>query len=315
MQGSLQGNGFAAGFSAVNFFEQRKRLFPSAEAFHPICGRAILDDNMLCEVKPWMDANQLARRNLSDGERFEVAVQLKDALLEKGREKMSEGGGDKKSEAAKSGLSVTDTPGMSDEPKHDTRQEIASNLGWSTGKVAQAEVVRREAPEQWEEVKAGAVPFLAVVFSSQIAREGAELQRIEAERAAARKRATQFGGEGTVPLNSKEPGESLDAVAASLGISRDRWYKIRTVFEKAQSGDPEAQELMKAEVIFSLAVSPPRGHEKSPSREGRGLASCIFNHAGECRSVSSGFKRCCNHSIRRPLAVAVFSCRAISPQV
>ncbi len=184
-----------------------------------------------------MDANQLACRNLSDGEK---------------------------------GCLKSDTPERSDE-------NVAASLG--------------------------------------ISREGAELQRIEAERAERRRLANLKQNAGPECLNSDARGRADDAVAASLGISRDRWYKIRTVFEKAQSGDPDAQELMKAGVISSLAVSPPRGHEKSPSREGRGLASCIFNHAGECRSVSSGFKRCCNHSIRRPLAVAVFSCRAISPQV
>jgi hypothetical protein len=138
-------------------------------------------------VKVWILKNQLARRNLTDGERFEVAVLLKDALAEIGREKMSEGGGDKKSEAAKSGLllnnkpdnptSLEETPrhdtraekkeGLllnnkpsqsepaKEEPKHDTRKEIASNLGWSPAKVAQAEVIRKEDPEKWDEVKAG----------------------------------------------------------------------------------------------------------------------------------------------------------------
>ena len=48
-------------------------------------------------------------------------------------------------------------------------------------------------------------------------------------------------------MNSKErEGESLDAVAESLGISRDRWYKLRKIFTKAEEGDEEAQELLKA---------------------------------------------------------------------
>lgn len=110
-------------------------------------------------VKVWILKNQLARRNLTDGERFEVAVLLKDALAEIGREKMREGGGDKKSEAAKSGMSFNNKPdnstSLEETPRHDTRKEIASNLGWSTGKVAQAEVVRKEDPEKWDEVKAG----------------------------------------------------------------------------------------------------------------------------------------------------------------
>ena len=107
-------------------------------------------------VKVWILKNALARRNLTDGERFEVAILLKDALAQVGREKMSAGGGDKKSEAAKSGLSLNDKADLpKEEPKHDTRKEMASNLGWSTGKVAQAEVVRKEDPEKWDEVKAG----------------------------------------------------------------------------------------------------------------------------------------------------------------
>jgi len=107
-------------------------------------------------VKVWILKNALARRNLTDGERFEVAILLKDALVQTGREKMSAGGGDKKSEAAKSGLSLNDKADLpKEEPKHDTRKEMASNLGWSTGKVAQAEVVRKEDPEKWDEVKAG----------------------------------------------------------------------------------------------------------------------------------------------------------------
>lgn len=74
---------------------------------------------------------------------------------------------------------------------------------------------------------------------SQIAREGSELQRIEAERAARRRRATQNNEAAkAVSLNSNEQdGNTLDAVASCLGISRDRWYKIKTIFERAQQGD------------------------------------------------------------------------------
>jgi hypothetical protein len=64
------------------------------------------------------------------------------------------------------------------------------------------------------------------------------LQRIEAERAALRRRATQNNEAAkAVSLNSNEQdGNTLDAVAASLGISRAQWYKLRSVFEKAQGG-------------------------------------------------------------------------------
>ena len=110
-------------------------------------------------VKVWILKNALARRNLTDGERFEVAILLKDELAEVGKEKKIEAG--KVAREKQLGvLSVNDktpqTEPVKEEPKHDTRKEMASNLGWSTGKVAQAEVVRKEDPEKWDEVKAGA---------------------------------------------------------------------------------------------------------------------------------------------------------------
>jgi len=111
------------------------------------------------EAKIWILKNQLARRNLTDGERFEVAIQLKEALTEAGREKKVKAGKVFHRGSGKV-LSLSDstfrTEPTNATPKHDTRQEIALNLGWSTGKVAQAEVVRKESPERWDEVKSGA---------------------------------------------------------------------------------------------------------------------------------------------------------------
>ena len=101
-------------------------------------------------VKVWILKNQLARRNLTDGERFEVAVLLKDALAEVGREKKVESGKVAREKQLGVLLKNNNTPqpeSVKEEPKHDTRKEIASNLGWSPAKVAQAEVVRKEDPE------------------------------------------------------------------------------------------------------------------------------------------------------------------------
>jgi N6-adenosine-specific RNA methylase IME4 len=39
--------------------------------------------------------------------------------------------------------------------KHDTREEIAKELGWSFGKVAQAEYVKKNNPDNWEKAKSG----------------------------------------------------------------------------------------------------------------------------------------------------------------
>jgi hypothetical protein len=81
---------------------------------------------------------------------------LKEALLEKGREKMSEMGKAGR-DSQLGGLSVTVKPPEPKEPPaHNTRKTMAESLGWSEGKVSQAELVRREAPQVWKEVKAGA---------------------------------------------------------------------------------------------------------------------------------------------------------------
>ena len=60
--------------------------------------------------------------------------------MEIGLQKKSIAGGDKKSAAAKSLLSKND---KTDQP-HNTRAIIAESLGMSTGKVAQAELVRTD---------------------------------------------------------------------------------------------------------------------------------------------------------------------------
>jgi hypothetical protein len=55
----------------------------------------------------------------------------KQDLLEIGRQREAMGGGDKKSAAAKSGLSKNDKP----DPPHNTQKIIAESLGMSTGKA------------------------------------------------------------------------------------------------------------------------------------------------------------------------------------
>jgi ABC-type transporter Mla MlaB component len=73
---------------------------------------------------------------------------------------------------------------------------------------------------------------------SQIAREGSELQRIEAERAARRRRATQNNEAAkAVELNLAQLGRTDEHVAAELGMSMTQWKKLRTIFERAKSGD------------------------------------------------------------------------------
>jgi site-specific DNA-methyltransferase (adenine-specific) len=93
--------------------------------------------------------NQKGRRNITDGWKFELAQLKKGMLAEKGRERISE-----TQKARHSGVSLSTI----DKDAHDTRSEIATDLGWSTGKVAMADKVWKSAPEEVKnKVKSGDV--------------------------------------------------------------------------------------------------------------------------------------------------------------
>jgi site-specific DNA-methyltransferase (adenine-specific) len=89
------------------------------------------------EVKLWMIDNQNGRRNLTDGWKYKLQQIKKEILLEKGKEAMER--------KPISALSIVD------KPKHNTQKEIAKALDWSTGKVAMADVVFKNATPELEE--------------------------------------------------------------------------------------------------------------------------------------------------------------------
>ena len=79
---------------------------------------------------------------------------------------------------------------------------------------------------------------------SEMAAEMAELKRIESERARRR-----MGGEclhGVENLPHLEEGKARDIIAAKYNISGKQVDKMLAIFERAQQGDAEASELMKA---------------------------------------------------------------------
>ncbi len=79
-----------------------------------------------------------------DGWKIELELGNKQDLLEIGKQKQIR----KPMDFVLSKNDKTDPP-------HNTQKIIAESLGMSTGKVAQAELVRAKAPEVWELVKAG----------------------------------------------------------------------------------------------------------------------------------------------------------------
>jgi DNA modification methylase len=98
-------------------------------------------------IKIWMAKNQLGRRNLADyvmGELYDIIEQLE---KEKGKEEKSKAGGDKKSL-----LSIMDkSDNKTINERHNTQKIVADKLGWSTGKKARFDVVKKKAPEEVKE--------------------------------------------------------------------------------------------------------------------------------------------------------------------
>lgn len=101
-------------------------------------------------AKVWMIDNQKGRRNLTDGWKWELQQAKKDILAAKGNKQ--------KVATLKQG---NKTPVLSKVDKtetHNTREELAKELGWSTGKVAMADKVWKHAkPEIKEKVRQGEV--------------------------------------------------------------------------------------------------------------------------------------------------------------
>jgi hypothetical protein len=169
------------------------------------------------EAVVWIINNQLGRRNLSDFQKIELAEKKKDILLEKGKKKMSEGG--------KKGLSKNDKPSHPETESHSTQKEIAKELGMSTGKVAQAEIVIKEAPpEIKEKARKGEITIgkayketKAIVTSTQPKRSRAKPKEPQKPRAP-RKRLPRPGSKGRYTYNNDFMDREMAYNPLELGV-------------------------------------------------------------------------------------------------
>lgn len=91
------------------------------------------------DVKLWMLDNQFGKRNLSDAQRYLNRNEKRKLLKEKG----------KQTQGLRTDLLSTIDKKL--KPEHNTREKIANELGWSTGKVAIADVVFKKATPEIEE--------------------------------------------------------------------------------------------------------------------------------------------------------------------
>jgi DNA modification methylase len=95
--------------------------------------------NTIEDVKIWMLDNQFGKRNLSDAQRYLNRNEKRKLLKEKG----------KQTQGLRTDLLSTIDKKL--KPEHNTRETIANELGWSTGKVAMADVVFKKATPEIEE--------------------------------------------------------------------------------------------------------------------------------------------------------------------
>lgn len=91
------------------------------------------------DVRIWMAKNQLGRRNLSDYVKGELHSTIEELEKEKGKKNIS---------ANKGGTTTLSTI---DKEAHNTQKIVAEKLGWSTGKKAMFDVVKKKAPEEVKE--------------------------------------------------------------------------------------------------------------------------------------------------------------------
>lgn len=111
----------------------------------------------------------LKRRHLSSSQRAVIALEVDRQLQAEAKANMAAGGGDKRSEAAKSGLSMLTNPIA---PIH-ARSEAAKAVGVSEGYISDAKRIERNAPELLERVRDGS---LSVPEAKKLSRVG-EVER------------------------------------------------------------------------------------------------------------------------------------------
>jgi hypothetical protein len=165
----------------------------------------------MLEAKQWALDNQKGRRNLDKWELGKIALKLKPDIEARAKANMSAGGGDQKSEEAKSGLVNSPNPIS----PIDTRKEMAKAVGigeQTMGRIAQIE--EKAPPAVKEAMDSGE---LSINQGYNITRQVQELPEEEREEAAA---------QAVELVRAKKEVQVLDAEAEHRG-------KVAALFCKA----------------------------------------------------------------------------------
>lgn len=140
---------------------------------------AVFSFEDLLEAKQWALDTQKGRRNLDKWELGKIALRLKPDIEARAKENMSAGGGDQKSEDAKSGLATLPNPISS----VDTRKELADAVGLGERTMGKVMQIDEHAPAAVKEALDSG--DLSINQGYNITRQVQELPEEQREEAAA----------------------------------------------------------------------------------------------------------------------------------
>lgn len=117
----------------------------------------------------------LARRHLNPGQKATLGVEIEPFFAEEAKKRMSAGGGDKKSDAARSGQGSCPLPG----PGPQARDLAAAAVGSSGKSVSAAKAVKAASPELFKKVNEGKLSLAAAKKEVKAIQDKVELTQAQ----------------------------------------------------------------------------------------------------------------------------------------
>ena len=220
----------------------------------------------LLEAKQWALDTQKGRRNLDKWELGKIALRLKPDIEARAKENMSAGGGDQKSEDAKSGLATLPNPIS----PVDTRKELADAVGLGERTMGKVMQIDEHAPAAVKEALDSG--DLSINQGYNITRQMRELPEEQREEAAAL----------AVELEkAKKEIRQCDAEADRRGRIADLFCKA---FEKAVLLTPTEENVR----IWTECTRMTREEIEDSVKDARELAEVFSTIAGILESLLPG---------------------------
>ena len=227
---------------------------------------AVFSFESMLEAKQWALDTQKGRRNLDKWELGKIALRLKPDIEARAKENMSAGGGDQKSEDAKSGLATLPNPIS----PVDTRKELADAVGLGERTMGKVMQIDEHAPAAVKEALDSG--DLSINQGYNITRQMRELPEEQREEAAAL----------AVELEkAKKEIRQCDAEADRRGRIADLFCKA---FEKAVLLTPTEENVR----IWTECTRMTREEIEDSVKDARELAEVFTAIAGILETLLPG---------------------------